>query len=94
MSWQSGPQVPEDEQGHATAYGYVITGHDGQGFRARLILGLTESEALYGCQELLFSDQLADLLVLCHAQQIQRSMVGTAAARVPGGSPAAAPRQM
>jgi hypothetical protein len=92
MSFTSGPGLPADEQGRAVAHGYVITGDDTSGYRARLLVGLTAQEAQWGCVEVLFADSLADLLAQAQAQKIVRSMVGlsqTAAAAVPGGGPAA-----
>lgn len=77
MTWQNGPALDTDS-GRATAHGFTISGDDETGYRARVTLGLTEQEAAYGCQELLFSDALADLLVLAHAEKIKRSMVGQA----------------
>jgi hypothetical protein len=92
MSWESGPQVGEDEQGRAIAHGFVITGDDKAGYRARILVGLTALEAQWGCVEIMWADSLADLLAQARAQMVLRSMVGhaAAAARVLGGSPAAA----
>jgi hypothetical protein len=78
MSFASGPQVPTDEQGHAQAYGYVITGSEAEGYRGRAIVPLTASEVVYGVRELLFASDLQDLLILAKVELNVRSMVGQA----------------
>jgi hypothetical protein len=79
MSWNSGPSTSADENGRVTEYGYVISGNDGDGYRARIEVGLTAKEAMFGVRELLYAESLADLLTLAKAQLILRSMVGEAA---------------
>lgn len=79
MSWNSGPSAGADENGRVTAHGYLISGSDGAGYRARAEVGLTAQEAMFGVRELIYADSLADLLTLAKAQLILRSMVGGAA---------------
>lgn len=79
MTWNSGPNVSQDMQGRATAHGYLITGNDGVGFRARADVPLTASEVTYGVQDLLFADNLADICALARAELIKRSQVSLAA---------------
>ncbi|MCU1670506.1 MAG: hypothetical protein JWP40_3433 [Blastococcus sp.] len=79
MSYASGPQVPTDDQGRTQAYGYVISGNETEGYRARAAVPLTASEVTYGVREMLFASHLPDLLTLARAELNMRSMVGQAA---------------
>lgn len=78
MTWNSGPNVSNDQRGRATAYGYLITGDDDAGYRARAEVPLTASEATYGVQEMLFAESLADICTLARAELIKRGQVATA----------------
>jgi hypothetical protein len=73
--------MPQDDQGRTLCNGYVITGDEEAGYRARAQVPLTEVEALYGVQEMLFAETLLDISVLTRQQLILRSQVGTAAGR-------------
>lgn len=78
VTYLSGPGIPVNAKGRAEAHGYVLSGSDAQGYRARIVVPLTADEVAYGCEEILFSESLADLLARTQAQKIIRSMVGQA----------------
>lgn len=70
--------MPQDDQGRTLCNGYVITGDEEAGYRARASVPLTVVEVEYGCQELLFAETLLDITILTRQQLIMRSQVGAA----------------
>lgn len=78
MSFNSGPQVPTDEQGRAIVHGYVLTGAEQGGYRGRAMVPLTASEVAFGVRELLFAAHLSDLITLAKTELELRSKVGQA----------------
>lgn len=79
MTWNSGAGMASDDQGRAVSNGYLISGDDESGYRARAQVPLSAQETVYGCVELLFADTLMEIAILTRQQLILRSQVGAAA---------------
>lgn len=73
MTWESGPTLETDAQGHTVAFGFMISGDDERGYCASTIEPLSPLEVEYGAIHLIFSDNLIDLLTRCKGQKLLRA---------------------
>lgn len=73
MTFNSGPMIAVDDQGRAVVCGYVISGHVDYGYRAAVVVPLTNEEVAGGCRQILWHDHLGYLLQECKNQLDLRS---------------------